>query len=82
MSISIQDEATITTLASLSTSEDVLTPEGRLLGRFTPATACKMTFPEFGKTDEELDREEADPHAIWYTPEEVMARLRSLTKET
>jgi hypothetical protein len=54
---------------------EVRTADGRLLGRFTPA---KMSCPEVGLTDEELDERLNDPNAKWYTTDEVMARLREL----
>ena len=54
---------------------EVRTPDGRLLGRFTPAP---MSCPEVGLTDEELDARLNDPSARWHTPDEVMARLREL----
>ena len=81
MSISIHDEATIEALSSLSIPEDVCTADGRFLGRFIPAVLSTMTYPEFNKTDEELAREDADPNTIWYTAEEVMQRLQSLSKD-
>jgi len=57
-------------------------PDGRVLGQFVPVEPSKkMSFPEFGMTDEELDRIENDPNQKWYTAEEVMARLRELTKK-
>ena len=54
---------------------EVRTADGRLLGRFTPA---KMSCPEIGLTDEELDELLNDPNAKWHTADEVMARLREL----
>jgi hypothetical protein len=60
---------------SVEGPHEIRTSDGRLLGRFTPAT---MTYPETGLTDEELDQLANDPNATWYTAEEVMARLREL----
>lgn len=79
MTVTIRDEATATTLGQTVGNEvEVYGPDGRLLGRFTPAPRPGMMFPEFGVTDEEMDRRLNDPDATWVTGEEVMARLRSL----
>ena len=79
MSVTIRDEATVAVLAeSVGPQVDVFAPDGRLLGRFFPAPRPGMMFPEFGMTDEELERFESDPNAKWVTADEVMARLRSL----
>ena len=53
-------------------------PDGLLLGHFTPAPRPGRMFPEFGVTDEEMDRRLNDPDATWVTGDAVMARLRSL----
>lgn len=79
MSVTIRDEATAATLAgTVGLEVEVYGPDGRLLGRFTPAPRPGMSFPELGITDEEMDRRLNDPNAKWVTGEEVMARLRSL----
>ena len=79
MSVTIRDEATVAVLAeTVGPQVDVFAPDGRLLGRFSPAPRPGMMFPEFGMTDEELDRFERDPNSKWVTADEVMARLRSL----
>lgn len=79
MSVTVRDEATAAVLETVTGVEvEVRGPDGRLLGRFTPAPRPGMMFPELGVSDEELDRLENDPNAKWYTPDEVSARLRSL----
>ena len=57
---------------------EVRAADGRLIGYFTPAHHPKMSFPEIGLTDEELDRIVNDPNEKWVTADEVMARLRGL----
>ena len=79
MSVTIRDEATVAVLAeTVGPQVDVFAPDGRLLGRFSPAPRPGMMFPELGMSDAELERRENDPNAKWYTTDEVMARLRSL----
>ena len=79
MSVTIRDQAAANTLGeSVGYEVDVFGPDGRLLGRFTPAPRPGMSFPEFGVTDEEMDRRLNDPNAKWFTGEEVIARLRSI----
>ena len=78
MSITILDESTAAALATASTPQEVRGPDGALLGQFIPASLPKVSFPEFGITDDELDRQLADPNEKWVTPEEVMARLREI----
>jgi hypothetical protein len=80
MSISIHHADLIAALSALSGPEDVKSSDGRVLGKFIPA-AKAMNFPEFGKTDEELEREENDPSNVWLTVEQVEERLRSLRKD-
>ncbi|HET6573902.1 MAG TPA: hypothetical protein VFG68_09890 [Fimbriiglobus sp.] len=77
MPITIRDETTAATLAATDTPQELLGPDGQVLGRFLPAIPG-MRFPEFGVTDEEMDRRLNDPNAKWVTGDEVMARLRSL----
>ena len=57
---------------------EVRGPDGQLLGRFTPAPRPGMSFPELGVTDDEMDREIADPNTQWVTAEVVNARMREL----
>jgi hypothetical protein len=79
MSVTIRDEATAATLATVTGVEvEIRGPDGQLLGRFTPAPRPGMSFPELGVTDEEMFRRLDDPDAKWVTGDEVMARLRSL----
>jgi hypothetical protein len=78
--IVINDESVVATLSATSSPEEVRAPDGRVLGQFIPARTTKMTFPELGMTDEELDRRVNRPDARWYTAEEVMERLRQLRK--
>ena len=82
MSVTLPDVASAAVLAQTVGPEvEVFGPDGRLLGRFTPAPRPGMMFPELGMTDEELERLENAPNAKWHTPDEVMARLRSLRKD-
>ena len=79
MSVTINAPAAITTLANVTGVEvEVRSPDGQLLGRFTPAPRPGMSFPEFGVSDEEMFRRLDDPNAKWVTGDEVVARLRSL----
>jgi hypothetical protein len=80
MPIIIDDRKTASALTAAVGPEEVRTPDGELLGQFIPAAKPKMTFPELGLTDEELERRENDPNAKWHTAEEVMARLRELRR--
>jgi hypothetical protein len=80
MSITILDESTAAALATASSPQDILGPNGVVLGQFIPASLPKVSFPEFGVTDEEIDRQLADPNERWFTPEEVMARLREIDR--
>ena len=78
MSVTIHDAATAATLADTTGMDvEVRRPDGLLLGRFTPAPRPGRMFPEFGVTDEEMDRRLNDPDG-WVTAEEVNARLREL----
>jgi hypothetical protein len=79
MSVTIRDERTVEELGKVVGAEiEVFGPDGRLLGRFTPAPRPGMMFPELGMTDEEMNRRLNDSNAKWVTGDEVMARLRSL----
>jgi hypothetical protein len=80
MSITILDESTATALATASTPQEVRGPNGILLGQFIPASLPKVSFPEFGVTDDELDRLLSDPNEKWVTPEDVTARLREIDR--
>ncbi|MBY0514740.1 MAG: hypothetical protein K2P78_12600 [Gemmataceae bacterium] len=80
MSILIRDEPTLAAMAAATEPQDVRDADGRLLGRFVPAPTPKMSIPEVGLTDEELDRLENDPNATWVTPEQVMERLREIDR--
>jgi hypothetical protein len=79
MSITIPDEATAAALSAAAEPAEVLGPDGRVLGRFIPA-AEKMSYPELGVTDAELDRTADDPNGVWYTTEQVLARLREIDR--
>ena len=79
MSVTIPDAATAAVLAqTVGVEVEVRGPDGTLLGRFTPAPRPGMRFPEFGMTDEEIERIDNDPNAKWVTAAEVEARLRQL----
>ena len=78
MSLTITDPQTVAALATATGPElDVRGPDGQLLGQFVPAPRPGMMFPEFGITDEEMDRRLNDPDG-WVTAEEVNAKLREL----
>ena len=78
MSITITDEAAAAALVTAKGPQELHGPDGRLLGQFMPAPRPGMMFPEFGLTDEEMDQLVNDPNTKWYTPDEVMARLREI----
>ncbi|MBA4063462.1 MAG: hypothetical protein C0501_07070 [Isosphaera sp.] len=78
MPIHIHDAASAAVLSAATGEDELLGPDGRVLGRFVPAP--KMSFPEVGLTDEELEQGLNDPNAVWHTPEEVMARLREIDR--
>jgi hypothetical protein len=80
MSIQIRDEETVAALAGATEPQEVRAPDGRVLGQFIPTSKSKMSFPELGITDDELERLVNDPNAKWVTPEEVMARLREIDR--
>jgi hypothetical protein len=80
MSITILDESTAAALATASSPQEILGPSGDVLGQFIPASLPRVSCPEFGVTDEELERQLNDPHSHWHTPEEVMARLREIDR--
>jgi len=79
MTLTIPDPSIAATFADATGfGVEVRGPDGRLLGRFTPAPRPGMSFPELGVTDAELDREIADPNTQWVTAEVVNARMREL----
>ncbi len=79
MTLTIPDVTIAATFAdAIGFGVEVRGPGGQLLGRFTPAPRPGMSFPELGVTDEELDREIADPNTQWVTAEQVNARMREL----
>ena len=81
MSFIIRDQQAIDTFAKALQPIEVKAPDGRVLGQFVPVEPSKkMTYPEFGMTDEELERRMNDPNVRWYTADEVMARVRQLRK--
>jgi hypothetical protein len=82
MPIIIADRQTATLLQAAHGPEEVRTADGHVLGQFIPAAKPKMTFPELGITDEELERREKDPNAKWYSADEVMARLAELRRKS
>ena len=82
MSFTISDPSAVSAFAAAKEPIELKAPDGRVLGQFVPVAASKkMSFPEFGMTDEELERLDNDPNQKWYTADEVMARLRDLTKK-
>ena len=76
MSTIITDAALAARLSASATPQELLGPDGRMLGRYIPAIS-NMTFPETGLTDEELHRRLADPNG-WVTAEQVKAKLDEL----
>ena len=78
MSVTIHDSSTVAALAQATGVGVELRDGGRLLSRFTPAPRPGMMFPEFGMTDEEIEKADTDPNAKWYPADEVLARLRSI----
>ncbi len=80
MSITILDESTAAALATASVPQEILGPSGAVLGQFIPASLPRVSCPEFGVTDDELERQLNDPNSRWHTPEEVMARLREIDR--
>jgi hypothetical protein len=80
MPIQISDQTTVNQLTEALGIQEVHAPDGRVLGQFIPARRPGMSFPEFGITDVELDRQLNDPNMKWYTPEEVMERLREIDR--
>jgi hypothetical protein len=81
MSFVIRDQQAIETFAKAREPIEVKAPDGRVLGQFVPVEpGKKMSYPELGITDEEFERRVNDRTVRWYTPDEVMARLRSLRK--
>lgn len=82
MSFVMRDEQAIETFATAREPIEVKAPDGRVLGQFLPVEPSKkMSFPEFGMTDEEIFRQDNDPNMKWYTADEVMERLRQLRKK-
>ena len=78
MSVTIQDATTADLLGRRVGIEiEVFGPDGRLLGRFTPAPRPGVSFPEIGMSDEELTRVKDDPNG-WASVDEVNALLRRL----
>jgi len=82
MVVKIEDPKAVATLEAARTPIEIQTADGRYLGRFIPGDESnRMSFPEFGFTDAELERRANDPGVRWYTAEEVMERLRQLQKK-
>lgn len=80
MSYLIEDPTTLSTFAAGRDPGEVVAPDGRVLGRFIPAAEEKMSYPELGVSDAELERIATDPNAEWVTPEQVMERLREIDR--
>jgi hypothetical protein len=82
MAISIRDQATREAMQSVTGQTVVYDESGQLLGFFTPRLMSDAEYAEHDITDEEIDQMLNDPNTTWCTAEDVMARLRSLRKET
>lgn len=78
MSLTTSDPATAAALAGSNTPQQLLSPDGKPLGRYIPPVPG-MTFPESGLTDDELRRRADDPEG-WVSADEVEARLRGLNE--
>lgn len=76
MSIDITDPQIAAQMAAARETGWVYGPNG-LLGKFVPL-AVETPVIEDEPTTEELERLRTDPNAVWYTPEQVMARLREI----
>ncbi|MBL8865989.1 MAG: hypothetical protein JNK93_10570 [Planctomycetia bacterium] len=81
MSVTITDATLLAQFRSGSTVE-IKDETGHVIGQFVPTNAPKTGFPEFGVTVEELEQKMNNPNAKWYTPEQVMARLREIDQCT
>ncbi|HYH66276.1 MAG TPA: hypothetical protein VD866_16405 [Urbifossiella sp.] len=82
MSIPVQDQALAAVLGSAMGVQDVIGPDGRVLGRFIPEPRPGVSCPESGLTDKELRERLAAPPEAWVTPERVMARLEEIDRCT
>ena len=56
MPITVRDDEMLEALSETIKPLEVRAPDGRVLGEFIPAQRPGLSFPEFGITDEELDR--------------------------
>ncbi|WP_020471838.1 hypothetical protein [Zavarzinella formosa] len=72
MSVTIADGQLAAIFARVAGPVEVRSPDGRVLGMFTPQSAEPVVSPE------EIERLLADPKTRWHTVEEVQARLREL----
>jgi hypothetical protein len=82
LSITIRDDLAVKQLGDAIGPQEIYTPDGRLIGQFIPSRRPGLSFPELGITDAEFERKLDDPNAVWYTPEQVMARLREIDRSS
>jgi len=75
--MTIADPVLAASFQAILVPQQLLGPDGRVLGLFYPAIPG-MSIPESGLTDAELDAIAAEPKC-WVTAAEVEARLRSLS---
>lgn len=62
MFVQIHDKNAVAALTEATAPVELRAPDGRLLGQFVPVEPTKkMSFPEFGMTDEEIFRMDNDP---------------------
>jgi hypothetical protein len=75
------DHDTISKLVDEYGPRELYDPAGKLVGYLTPPWWPKPPLPPLSEAEiAELEREANDPNTKWHTPDEVMARLRSLRK--
>ena len=74
--MTINDPTLAASFAAITTPQELRGPDGRVLGRYIPASPT-MTFPEGGLTNEELNRRLSEPTG-WVSASDVNERLRKL----
>jgi hypothetical protein len=72
----VTDPELIAAMEASKFPQQLVAPDGRVLGRYVPAIP-NMTFPELDVTDDELQRILNDPTG-WVSAEEVKQHLITL----